>query len=441
MRIMRSLFIVGLAAVVLAACNMPVTTDLASEPTESLTAAAQDDSPTVPPATAADPTAPATEPGPSPAPRPSRIAYVLDGNVWALEFGGSAAQLTNSSLAVEVRISDDGERIAYLEHEPSLNRVELRAVNFDGSNDGSLLDQAGFDAMYPLEVFLHYAPSQMTMLPDTHQLLFNTRGVLEGPGLATNDDLLRIDLHSGSLTTVLSRGDGGDFNLSPDGTQLAIVRPSSIGFARLDGGNLRPEVFTFSSIITYSEYLYYPDPVWAGDGVVAAIPQEDPFFGTQPGTVWRVLADGSGTSQMATVDGDLFGPQRTAPIVSPDGSMVAFFRRPEGAGPVELWLYDLGSGSETRYAEGAIEWHGWASDSERFIYQDPSTDDLTLGRVGGAPVPLGAGQFLDWIAPAQYVLLLEMTDGDWSLRLGAAGAAPTELAGFGGDFRSSDIAP
>lgn len=436
MRLLSSVLIALLLVVVASACNAP----LPATPTVATTAA--------PPAAAASPSpeplptgtaAPTAEP-PTATPelRALRVAYLLDGDVWGVQRGSTPVQLVASGRAVDLRLTDDGERIAYLEYQPSANTFALRSVRFDGSDDRLLIDQAGFDALYPLEFFLHYAPSQLAMIPGTHQLLFNTRGIQEGPGLAKNDDLIRVDVDSGALAVVLPRGEGGDFVLSPNGSQLAIVRPESVGFANLDGSRLRPEVLTFPYIITYSEYLYYPEPVWVGEAVMAAIPGEDPFFGPELGTLWRVPADGSAPVQLASLNGDLFAPQRGGyRIVSPDGAQVAFFRRPNESGPLQLWIYEVDSGSELLYAEGSLTWLGWAPDSTHFTYQDESTRQLVLGQLGGDPVSLGGARLLHWIDPAQFLMLLEMTDGSWGLLLRGTDGSQTELARIRGDFASS----
>jgi hypothetical protein len=233
-----------------------------------------------------------------------RIAYTDDGNLWALEIGSDPMQLTVNGGISDVRISDDGEWIAYVVQNPDQDTAELHSASFDGSSHQLLLNADSFDALYPLGPFIHYTLSSFEFLLDSHTLLFNTRGVFEGPGLAKNDDLLAIDVANGQIAPLLPRGDGGDFTASPSGDQIAIVRPDSLGFVNADGAGLRPEVLTFTPVITYSEYFFYPLPVWAGAEVVLPVPQQDPFFAGEPGTVWSV----NGESQtLSRPDGDLFG--------------------------------------------------------------------------------------------------------------------------------------
>ena len=61
-------------------------------------------------------------------------------------------------------------------------------------------------------------------MPGSHTLLFNTRlDFEEGLGLYLSDDLHALDVDSGTNQPLLPPGEGGDFYLSPDGSQVALV--------------------------------------------------------------------------------------------------------------------------------------------------------------------------------------------------------------------------
>lgn len=445
MQILRRLTSTLALLIVTAACNAP---GLVGTPTAAPSAApsataqsaqpedtpteAVTESPTAEPATAA----PATE-----APHQLRVALIVDGDLWAVERGSAPVQLKSSGLVSELRISDDGQRIAYVEVDQNDLSAAIRSISFAGGDDQSLLDQAELDALYPLGEFLHYAPSELAMAPGTHQLLFNTRAVLEGPGLAKTNDLLRVDSDSGSLTKLLDPGQGGDFTLSPDGLQLALVQPDSIGFANQDGGQLRPEVLTFPWVITYSEYFFYLKPAWVEDGVIAAVPAEDPFFGPEQGSIWHVPADGSDPLLLSDLQADLFLPQRgAAPIVSPDGNRVAAFRKSDDTGSFQLWLVDLQSGAEEQYAQGNLGWVGWAPDSSHFVYANDGANQVYLGQIGQAPQLLGEASNLRWIDSEHY-LWLTLSGSDWVLKLGDLSGGSVDLATGPGSAGGFDFAP
>jgi hypothetical protein len=415
------------------ACNAPDRAEPTPHPPSATPEPSIQDQPSATPS--AEPTPESTD---TPeASTPLRIAYTFEGNVWALERGSAPSQLTDLGGAVDVRIADDGELIVYVLRDPDTDTAELRSVHFDGSDDRLLLDPVAFDALYPLDGALHYSLSQLEIIPGSHLVLFNTRAVFEGPGLAKNNDLLSIDADTGVLTTLLDRGDGGDFVLSPDEKQLAIVRPDSIGFVNVDGTDLRAERLTFPWVITYSEYFYYPFPVWTDASVLVAIPSEDPFFAPLTGTIWSIPADGSAPSLLATLNGNFFGPQRAVSSVSPDGSLLAYYDTDTSSGSSWLVVQALGDEVGTVYGIDVQDWFGWAPDSDYFVYS--TGPELYLGQLDAEPILIGPGSRLWWISPTEY-LYLHGTRGNWTMTLSAVGGESVALVELTADFVSYDFA-
>jgi hypothetical protein len=221
------------------------------------------------------------------------IAYIDGGDVWLIEDGNLPAQLTSSGDAEQVFISPDGMKIIFLRRADQFSPLEIRAINHDGIGDIILVTAEQINGLYPLGSFTHNDVSSMAFIPGTHEVLFNTVGVPTGPGLIKYDDLLRLDVDTGVLSTLLPAGSGGDFLASPDGSQIAILRPDSIGLVDGDGSNLRPNLVAFPTVITYSEFQYYPQPVWASDSsaLLVAIPSEDPLATGTHGQIWSIPAD------------------------------------------------------------------------------------------------------------------------------------------------------
>lgn len=378
-------------------------------------------------------------PTPTDEPHALRVAFTADGDLWALELESAPTQLTDDGNVVDVRLTDDGDLIFYAVQDPVEYTIELRAMNFDGSGDRSLVDEATFDALYPLDLALHITLFQMAVVPGTHQLLFNTQALFEGPGLGTFDDLLSVDGDSGEFTTVLDPGDGGDFTLSPDGSQLAITQPDSIGFVNLDGSDLRRDRLTFMTVITYSEYLYYPSPIWYDGGVYAAIPAEDPFFGPQTGELWRVPSDGSQAELVASIEGNLFLPQREAPLIAPETAALAFLKTSPGRTDEQLWIQPIDSPGAA-YDDGVIHWRGWSPTGSYFVYAKDSGTQLLLGQPGESSSVIGGGANLRWISPSEF-LYLSGSLGDWTLTLSGVGGESTPLVDLAVETVTYDFAP
>lgn len=447
MRSIRTLILLGTALLLLTVACTALPTPPSNGPSGdkvativAATVAAQS-GPTSPPPTSPPPTdLPPTELPPTAAPPAvRRIVYTDAGNVWQITGPSPPGQLTSSGQAVDVKISSDGERVAFVRYDPSANVYEVRRVNSDGSGEMVLLDQGTLDTLHPLDGALHIAPYELDFLPGDHDLLMNTQGVFEGPGLALYEDLLQVDTDTGAVTEILPPEQGGSFHISPHGSQVALVRPTSLSIADVDGTNRRNDLVTFPTIITYSEFLYHPPAVWSPDSsaVGMVIPSEDPLASATSGTVWRVPAAGGAASSLATIPGDFYFPQMSGgALISPDLRVVAFLRE---TSPNIFDLYHAnpdGSG-ETIYDSGNIQWKGWGPDSTHFIYAKNATN-LYLGRIGNPPISLATGTNLRWITATRY-LYLSGSAGSWTLMRGELGSGDTPLVSPAGDFIAFDV--
>lgn len=370
------------------------------------------------------------------------IAYTSAGNVWLIEGADPPRQLSNKGEADRVLLSSDGALVAYVYNDFESDVFELRAVNTDGSGDRLVLDQAEFDSLYPLEEARHFLPSQMVFVNGTHRLLFNTQATFEGSGLIKNDDVISIDLDTDVRERLLPPGSGGDFYPSPDGSKLAIIQATCISLSDSDGANLHPQLLTFPAVRTYSEYSYYPEPVWAPDSshFAVVIPSQDPLAPNPTSTVWTLAVDGSPPIQTATIDGQSFFPQAFgAPVISPDHSKVAFMRPGSEQNEERLIYSDEEGGSEIVYTTGNLRWVGWSPDSSAFVYSVGPTD-LQLGAIGEPPQPLGNGIQFRWVNSDDYIFLTG-SRGVWALMKGSLGAAMQEIVRPVGDFIAFDFLP
>ncbi len=393
-------------------------------------------------------TATASPPTSTPIPPPTqpppvlRIAYTDDGNAWLWQEGQPLTQLTTSGGVEQVLISSDGAKVAFTRREAlGESPAEIRSVNSDGSGETVLLTAAQFDALYPLGDFLHNDYANLAFIPGTHKLMLNTRAISLGPGLLKYDDLLVLDADTGSLTTVFPPGEGGDFLVSPDGLQVAIIRPTSISLANIDGSNLQRDLVTYTPVITYSEFQYYAQPRWASDSseLAVAIPSEDILAPDARGTIWRIPTDGSPAASLSTIEGDFYFTQfgSGGSAISPDLTQVAFLRDTTSPGVKALLLSDLQGSAERTYISGALSWLGWSPDGRHFIFSIGAAPDLSLGAVDNVAVSIGPGTQVEWIDNNSY-LFLSGSRGAWTINRGEIGELPTPLLSTGGDFVGYD---
>jgi hypothetical protein len=338
--------------------------------------------------------------------------------LWTNEDGVS--QLSQTGDVFDVLISDDGQRVVFIRREPSnfVVPAEVRAVNADGSDEIVLITAADFDAMHPLEDIPHNDLWTIAFIPGTHDLLLNTRGLPEGPGLMRYNDLLRLNADSGEMTTVLPAEQGGDFVISPDGSKMAIIRPDSISVMGIDGSTIRDEAINYEPIITYSEFQYTVKPVWHPDNnqMFVAIPSFDPLADNTTGTVWRIPADGAVAERMATFQGSFYFPQLSeSSLISPSLQKLVYFVETDGG--QTMYLGNLDGSGVTEYETGNPQWMGWSNDGAHFVYRQSDDNLLMVGTPGQEPHLLVTGADLTWVGPDSFVFT-QGSIGNWSLYRG-----------------------
>ena len=384
-----------------------------------------------------------TDPAPAaPASPPQvRVAYTNAGNIWLAEGDSPPAQLTSSGAAENVWISDDGQKLVFTRRPTADGPAEIRAVNRDGSGETVLAPGETWNGLYPHEIFLFNDLQTMDFIPGTHQLLLNTRGVPEGPGLARYNDLLRLDADSGALTSLRAPETGGDFLVSPDGQKLALVQHDRISLLTIAGSDLRASAITFTPVITYSEYLYHPVGQWTPDSsaVGFAIPSSDPLAPDPSGTIWRLPADGGPAVSLATIPGGFFFTQFDTTALSPDLAWVAFQRDTTSPNIRNMLLAHADGTGETIVATGQLFWDGWSPDSTHYAYGQDEPMNRQLGTRGAAASALGSGTQFRWVNETTYVYL-SGSAGAWTLMRGSIGGPAVAMASPAGEFVAYDLA-
>lgn len=369
-----------------------------------------------------------------------RVAFIKDDNVWLWEAGEEAVALTTAGGVSDVKISDDGEIVAFVRGD------ELWAVDSDGGDERRLVSESDFAAMGPRESFdFPVALNRFDWVPGTHVLAFNTRLRTE-IGLALNDDLRLVDADTLEQKLLLPPGEGGEFYYSPDGHQVAVVTAGSIQLLNADGENRR-EVFTYTPVVTYSEFQFYAKPAWATDSgsLRVVIPPADPFAQpSQPGTVWHIATDRPSASLLGNITA---GP-RGEFAFSPDLSQVAYLALPEGALPGDqesLLVTNLNNGETVTYFGQAYGLYGWAPDAGHFAFlSNPQLPQAQIGALGADVLPAHSdGEVavinVSWVDADRYLFLAQSPRG-WDIMLGEIGGSSTILAAVAGQPPAYDFA-
>ena len=319
-----------------------------------------------------------------------KAAYVLDGNVFYWEEGLPPVTLTTAGDAAAVRLSDDGNVVAFTRG-PDYYHQELWAINSDGSNLRQLVDQTTLDSYITNRNAVSTRIYSFAFKPGTHQVAFNTQLTFEGPGLFINDDLRIVDADSTALTTLLPPGDAGNFYYSPDGTKIGIVTSEQVSVVDANGTG-RIDLLSFPMVTTYSEYQYYPPLQWTSDSsaIRVVVPPEDPLAEPPELTrIWHLPADGSTPANIMSMVTKAFPLNSTS--LSKNTERVAYqVQLTAGDPPIyDLHLANVDGSGDVTYATGPLDFYGWGTDGEYFIYSDADPNPK-IGQYGGGSIPLAS---------------------------------------------------
>ncbi len=356
-----------------------------------------------------------------------RVAYVKDANVWIWDAGSGSEQLTTNGGVENVWLSDDGQRIAFRRGQ------DLWVVDSDGGNERQLTRAADFVGLsqgQELDPFVTgIIPYQVAWLSGSRQLFFNTSPQIDGPGLLMSDDLWMVDTDSSELTIVLGPGDGGNFTFSPDGQRLAIVTPGRIDLMDVNGNNRR-EAFTHTPVITFSEFEYYAQPVWAADSGslrVAIPPTDSSVPSAQPTSIWSIPVE----DRPAWLIGQVTTQPRSHELLfAPNLARLAYLvgERPEGpdsdrpsmaiAEMSESIIWD-----PILFPADVMSVHGWSPDSAHLLYasETASIAEITMGQPDVRPLISGDDQGLilnvTWTDNFRFLYQQQSATG-WDILLG-----------------------
>jgi len=401
----------------------------------------------LPPATEA---APATEaPPPTEAAPAAPLQAVFtdpNNNLWIWKDGTPAQQLDSSGEVEYGILSDDGSQVAYL-RTPDYLRYSLWIINADGSDQRqllsheqlmALLSEPGHESLSPdsLSYTVGNLPYGLQWISGQAMLSFTSSPRFEGPGLEIVGDIYQLHPATGARLMVFEPARGGLPSYSPDGTLVAIVTPTSISLANAAGGSYHANLLTYPSVITYSEYMYYPWVLWAPDSshFKVVIPPENPLAeGPINAQIWQVNADGSPGFMVGSINNYV---PFSRPQLSPDLTRVAY-ERPSGA-PAdnihELHNASVGGAEDLLIHTGSLGFVSHHPDSQRFIFwlDDPTNYQLAL--LGGSFGPLtdtGYARNVMWINNDSF-LFFNFTGSAWQLRRQAIGSPSTVLVEFAG---------
>ncbi|MBN1438056.1 MAG: hypothetical protein JW929_01495 [Anaerolineales bacterium] len=363
-----------------------------------------------------------------------RVAFISGGSPWLVAPPAAAYPLSAQTGVDSVHISDDGQMVAYVRHSDYSHPGELRVVNYDASGDRVLLTSAQVGVLEALPAGATFVDLfQVKWIPGTHNLLVNTKANYDGPGLARFDDGFMINAETGALTTIFSAGNGGEYWPSPDGSKMVVSRATKIALANIDGSGFVDNLVTFPAIITYSEYQYYPEPVWKADssqfGVVIA--SEDPLAPVTSGAIYLVNPATSVATLASTLTGNFFFPKA---VLSPILTHVGYVTPTADPAVKDSHVSTLDGSFGLHLGTGSTGVDTFSPDGQHFTYYVGSGTSDYVGSLGGGTILIPGGAMrLQWYNNTHFVYASGTIAGGWNIRTGDTGGGSSVIATPSGD--------
>lgn len=358
---------------------------------------------------------------------PLTIVYTAPDGIyrWQESTGQSDLILATQAEIMGVQLSDDGQRIAFVQVvDPQAKRLALGVFDIAKAAAEQPLIFLTPDALHgllnatPLEVV---QPLQVTWVPNSHQIAFSTirrnliNGVLEGLSSQFSDDLHLFDSDTGAVHTLVPAGEGGNFTYAPNGQHIALVADNSLSLIDSNGENYFPHILRWPKLGLGHQY-HRPEAAWLPDSnslliaISNAADNIDAAYNPDASsTIWRVSSVDRQPRQVTTMVG--------APIwlsYSPDRSQVGFVRDGGESSTDDLHIAAIDNVWNEVYAMGqGLDIAAWLPDSSGFLYRS-FRENPQIGRLCHPPNPLllphtpdSFVRFIEWIDTKRFVFTID----------------------------------
>lgn len=297
------------------------------------------------------------------------VAYAVKDDIWIWK-QNKLRLLTQGQNISTPLLSDDGQWLLFRQRQISFDGPtdEVWVVRTDGNELHRLV--GGDDLMTLTGEEAARLIDDVSWLPDSHTILFNTEKIIDGPpGSWPLLDLYSLDI-SGQVSRLADPDLGGKFIPSPTGLHVALVSNSRIDVLNLKNGEQRT-LLEFEPLGFPSDSgLTTPKVVWDPEGrfvMTAIIPQNLYYpekYAGEPTQVWRLFVNG----QIELITELQLVAPFTGIVLSPNLQYFFYLNNSCVDGMGMLSAYNLTSGEE--YSLACV-WNlpQWVPDSEHFIYE------------------------------------------------------------------------
>jgi Tol biopolymer transport system component len=337
-----------------------------------------------------------------------KVAFIgPDRNLYAWTAEGGTQKLYDAGDLNDLKISGDGALIAFTRQKEN-QETSLWICNFDGGQAREVMSWADLSSLKTNPDSTGAGPSNLRWIPGTHTLTFTSYEVFEGPGMALNDDLITVDGDTGKWEMFLKPKQGGVAAFSPDGKWMALSTPTNISIMDVSGIPAPGPGLDFPAVMTYSEYQYYPEPVWAADSTRLAvfIPTDDPMKEPRGlSSIWTMDVMGTQPVRQVQITPQFIGPVTIAP------DLTKFFYVREVGNPAdnrrELRTALInGTNGKTVFSGSAPDVYGWSPAGDVFAFRATNDDPVTVSQMAGSVGDLPGTQgvyWFDWVDSSRFL--------------------------------------
>jgi len=342
---------------------------------------------------------------------PLEVWFNNAGDIWLWgEKDSLAQQVTKVGDARNFSPAPDGQVVVF-ERGVDQDRVELWAVNRDGSNLRQLVSAEKFDSFNFDPQAVANAPTFDHWIPGEHNLVFSASPVIHKLGACcTGYSYWMVNADTGQLVRGLPPSTppyGLDGLLSPDGKQAAIVADTHLDLVNADGKNLRENVLTYPHFAAgEGPSSIKPTVAWAPDSqsLAAIVVGGEPFADNPTFSTWYVPAIGLPAQKLATFQGFPLSVH-----LSPDQATLAYWKQVEPMSNMrEMHLASFDGAKNTVYSvSNLLDIFGWAPDGLHIAYTD-ADNGAQLGSLCGAAVPLTdvpSARQLSWVDGKRFLFV------------------------------------
>jgi|GEM_PF-4782404 len=192
--------------------------------------------------------------------------------------------LPNLPPIIDVLIPDDGTTFVIVAKEPDDVTPTLYGYAPQSGDLSVLVTPTILDALRTEDYAGGVILGTPNFIPNTHTLLFYTEIVPNNDGIYFEipSDLWSLDADTGTLIQLLPFGEGGAFNVSPEGDHLVLYTLESIRVGNPDGTGL-VEIYHGRVGLGGGEFIAWPQTVWTDAHTFRALLLDAPLTASDGG--------------------------------------------------------------------------------------------------------------------------------------------------------------